>query len=91
MGGAVSELDQQLADMLADGRITSVDADEVLTFRQFLRESGPPPTRTEDGKRRYPPDHPLHDPAARARYLRRWGPYMHGEADGPIELESEPS
>lgn len=34
----VADLDQQLGDALADGRITDEDAAEVLRFREFLRD-----------------------------------------------------
>lgn len=82
----MSDLEQQLGDMLADGRITLDDAHEVRTFQQFLAESGPPPLLNEDtGKRAYPAGHPLHDLDALRAHLERWGPYMRGEADGPIE------
>jgi hypothetical protein len=33
----VADLDQQLADGVASGRLTDGDAEEVLRFREFLR------------------------------------------------------
>jgi hypothetical protein len=38
----MSDLEQQLGDAVADGKITAGDADEVRTFGEFLIESGPP-------------------------------------------------
>lgn len=37
----MSSLEQQLTDLVAEGRISSEDADTVLEFREFLREMGP--------------------------------------------------
>jgi hypothetical protein len=81
-----ASLQQQLGDLIADGRITLEDADAMLTFQQFLKESGPPPKLdTESGRRVYPPGHPLHEPEALRQHHARWGPYMRGEADGPVD------
>jgi hypothetical protein len=81
----MSDLERKLGDNAADGRITTEDADAVRTFGQFLAESGPPPAVGEDGRRAYPPGHPLHDREALRAHYRRWGPYLQGEADGPID------
>lgn len=35
----MAELDQQLVDAVADGRITDMDAEEVHRFREFLRQT----------------------------------------------------
>lgn len=79
----MSGWEQKLDDDIAAGRLTIEDADAVHTFAQFLRESGPAPA-VEDGRRAFPPGHPLHDPDARRAYTARWMPYLQGEADGPV-------
>lgn len=35
------DLERQLGDGVADGRITTEDADTIREFRDFLREAGP--------------------------------------------------
>jgi hypothetical protein len=80
----MSDLDRKLDDLVSDDRITVKDADIVRTFQQFLIESGPAPDLAA-GKRTFGPNHPLHTREDRQAYLQRWGPYLRGEADGPIE------
>jgi hypothetical protein len=36
------DLEQQLGDMVADGKATTEDADTIRTFAQLLVETGPP-------------------------------------------------
>jgi hypothetical protein len=83
----MSDLERKLGDLIADGRITDEDADIARTFGQFLSESGPPPALAANGKRAYPPGHPLHDPTALRAHRARWGAYLRGEADGPVSEE----
>ena len=62
--------ERDLADQVADGRITAEDADAVRTFAAFLREV----------KQRDDPD-----PAVRSAWLARWHGYIMGTDDGPAE------
>lgn len=80
-------VEQQVSDLIADGKIITEDADAVLVFAQFLRESGPAPTRVDAGEK-FPPGHPLRDPVARRAHAARWMPYLQGQADGPIDEEA---
>lgn len=43
----MTDLEHQIGDMLADGRITDEDADAVRRFSEFLRHAGPPAKRGE--------------------------------------------
>lgn len=43
----MSDLEQQIGDMLADGRITDADADAVRQFADFLAVAGPPARKGE--------------------------------------------
>jgi hypothetical protein len=59
--------ERDLADQVADGRLTVEDADAVRTFAAFLRESA-----DSHG-----------DAAARQAWRERWHGYITGTDDGP--------
>jgi hypothetical protein len=40
--------DQELDDLVADGKITDDDADAVRDFAEFLRAAGPPARKGDD-------------------------------------------
>lgn len=60
--------ERDLADQIADGRITVEDADAVRTFALFLREV-------------HQRDDP--DRSVRRAWLARWTGYVMGTEDGP--------
>lgn len=69
-------VDQQLSDLMADGRITEGDVYEVQTFRRFLAARVPRRPQTPEDKALY----------------RAWLPYMTGQGDPPpIDGAASPS
>lgn len=67
----MADLDQQLSDSVADGRITTGDAEQAATFREFLRET----------------PHRFVGRADLEAWCARWMPYLTGESDGPESQE----
>jgi hypothetical protein len=50
----MSDLDEQIERMCADGKITPEDADQVRTFAEFLSDAGPYAEReTPEGRKRF--------------------------------------
>ena len=65
----MSDLERKIGDAIADGKMSTSDADAVRDFARFLRECGPPHTR---------------DPK-QVEAFRRWLPWAIGEGEPPEE------
>lgn len=81
------DLNRQLSDALADGRMTIEDAAPVQTFAQFLAETPKEVKPNLHGQGARDVRECFPDADSFDAWRMRWLPYMAGLADGPTTPE----
>jgi hypothetical protein len=76
MSKNLEDLDRQLGDGVADGKISADDADTIRTFGEFLTETGPADGKTQIRRRWLPyvlgeADGPIDDPEEQKTLIER--------------------
>lgn len=79
----MSDIERQLSDGLADGRLTVEDAAQMQTFAQFLVETPKAVKPNLHGQGARDVRECFGDDDAFDAWRMRWLPYLAGLADGP--------